>query len=204
MIRGETADDRRARLVGIAIDVIAAEGVAACTFRRLAKAAGSSTRPFTHAFGTRDALLREVALTTWDQSRVDVRRPVAGIDRPADWSCIEELIDIGMPWLPLSEHASRDERVYIEILLFSLNRPALREELLTFSYAANAQLEAIVAEGQRRGQLRTDLTAMDAVMSFLSLQEGLAITAVHEPAVLPPETIERLWQDGVRRLLMPA
>ncbi|MSO48062.1 MAG: TetR family transcriptional regulator [Thermoleophilia bacterium] len=51
----ETADQRRARLIVVARDVIAEQGVAACTFRTLAKAAGSSTRPFTHAFGTRDA-----------------------------------------------------------------------------------------------------------------------------------------------------
>ena len=57
----ETAEQRKVRLVGIARDVIARDGVAGCTFRRLAAAAGTSTRPFTHAFGTRENLLREVA-----------------------------------------------------------------------------------------------------------------------------------------------
>ncbi len=198
------AADRRARLIRVARDLIAEEGVAACTFRRLATAAGSSTRPFTHAFGTRDALLRAVALTTWDQSSVNVNAPSEVVDRPVEWDCIDELIEIGLTWLPLSAEASRDERVYVEILLFSFTRPALREELLAFSYAANAHLAAIVAEGQRRGHVRTDITASDAVMSVLSLQEGLAITAVYEPDVLGAETVDRLWRDGVRRLLTPA
>ena len=199
----ETADQRRARLIDVAREVIAEQGVAACTFRTLAKAAGTSTRPFTHAFGTRDALLRAVALTTWDDSEISVHEPITEIERPDYWNCIDELVRMGEAWLPLSDERTSGERIYIEIVMFSLNHPELRRELLSFSYAANAHVAVIIAEGQRRKQVRTDRTAHELVMSFWSYHEGLAFSSLYETEALPRELVQGLWRDGVRRLLQP-
>lgn len=195
----ESAEERRRRLVGIARDLIAEEGVSACTFRRLAAAGGTSTRPFTHAFGTRDALLRAVALSTWEDSPVDVHGEVAPADRPADWDCVEELAAIGSNWLPLTPEQTRSERVYLEIILFCLTRPDLRRELLGFSAAANRQLAAVVEEGQRRGQVRSDRSAHDLVMAFWSYHAGMALVAIYEPEEL--SDLAEVWRDGVRALL---
>ena len=199
----EAAEDRWARLVAIARDVIAEQGIAACTFRTLAKAAGTSTRPFTHAFGTRDALLRAVALTTWDSNDLSVRTPITDIERPDYWNCIDELTQLGEAWLPLSDERTSGERIYLEIVMFSLNSPELSKELLSFSYAANAHIAVIVAEGQRRQQVRSDRTVQELVMSFWSYAEGLAFTALYEPEALPRDMVSGLWRDGLRRLLQP-
>ncbi len=197
----ETGAERRARLVEIARDVIADEGIAACTFRRLAAAAGTSTRPFTHAFGTRDALLREVALSTWEDSPVDVDAAPGSFDRPADWDAIGELVDIGAGWLPLSDVQARGERVYLEIILHCMTSPPLQRELLGFSEAANRQLAALVAEAQRRGQVRDDEPAHDLVMAYWAYHAGLAVTALYEPTELPRDMVARIWASGVRALL---
>lgn len=199
----ETREERSRRLIAIARDVIATEGVAACTFRRLAAAAGTSTRPFTHAFGTRERLLRAVALATWEDSTVDIHGVGTSVERPSDWSCVEEMIAIGGQFLPVDPERARSERVYIEILMYGLCHPDLHRELLGFSEAANAQLALLVAEGQRRGQVRDDRPALDLVMAFWALHEGLAITGLYEPGPLPPALIGDLWRDGVARLLAP-
>lgn len=199
----ETKEERTRRLIAVARSLIAEEGVAACTFRRLAAAAGTSTRPFTHAFGTRERLLRAVALATWEDSTVDVHRGDGGLDRPADWSCIEELIAIGEQFLPLDPERAQSERVYIEILMYGLAHPRLHRELLGFSEVANAQLAQLISEAQRRGEIRSDRPPLDLVMAFWSLHEGLAITGLYEPEPLPPSLVEELWRDGVRRLLAP-
>ncbi len=200
---GETAEDRRARLVAIARDVIAEQGVAACTFRTLAKAAGTSTRPFTHAFGTRDALLRAVALSTWDSNDLGVRSPISEIGRPDYWSCIDELTQMGEAWLPLTDERTSGERIYLEIVMYSLSHPELSQELLSFSYAANAHIAVIIAEGQKRQQVRTDRTVQELVMAFWSYSEGLAFSALYEPQALPRDMLVGLWRDGIRRLLQP-
>lgn len=199
----ETVEQRRERLIAVARDLIAHEGVAACTFRRLAAAAGTSTRPFTHAFGTRDNLLRAVALGTWSESPIDVHSAAAVIERPADWDCVEELLEIGEHWLPLDEERALAERVYVEIQLFALNHPELHEMLLGFSFAANAVMAQLIGEGQRRGQVRTDVAADDLVMSFWGLYDGLGLTGIYEPTALPPERLQRIWRDGLGRLLRP-
>lgn len=199
----ETKEERTRRLITVARELIAKEGVAACTFRGLATAAGSSTRPFTHAFGTRERLLRAVALATWEDSAVDVHRGDGGLERPAGWSCIEELIAIGEQFLPLDPERAQSERVYIEILMYGLAHPPLHRELLGFSEAANAQLAKLVAEAQRRGEIRSDRAPLDLVLAFWSFHEGLAITSLYEPESLPPALLADLWGDGVRRLLAP-
>ena len=201
--QAETAAERRARLIAVACGVIAEEGVAACTFRRLARAAGCSTRPFTHAFGTRDGLLREVALQTWEASPFD-RSPLADPTRlPPDWDCVDELVAIGETFLPITDALRESERVYIEIVLFSLTRPALAAELLEISRAANRRVGQLIDEGRRRGQVTSAQTTGDLTMAFWALQEGLALTALYEPTELRRERISPIWRAGVAALMRP-
>jgi len=201
--RRETADERRARLVAVARDLIAAEGVAACTFRRLAQAAGCSTRPFTHAFGTRDALLREVALSTWAGSPIDVDAPADPVGAAADWDPIAELERVGAHWLPTTDARARDERVYLEIVLHCMTRPDLWREVLGFSAGANRQVALILEEGRRRGRVRDDLPVEDLVMAYWSYHAGLGLVAVYEERYLPRERIDPLWRAGLEALLAP-
>jgi AcrR family transcriptional regulator len=199
--RAETAVERRARLIGVACEVIADEGVAACTFRRLAQAAGCSTRPFTHAFGTRDGLLREVALLTWEASPFD-RAPLEDPTRlPPDWDCVAELVAIGETFLPIMDDLRQSERVYIEVVLFSLTRPALAAELLEFSRAANHRVAQLIDEGRRRGQVTSAQATEDLTMTFWALQEGLVLMALYEPAELRRERIAPIWRAGVAALM---
>jgi|GEM_PF-1622652 len=197
----ENARARKTKLIRVAFDVIATEGVSACTFRRLAEAANTSTRPFTHAFGTRAAMLREVAFSTWQRTDIDLMADAGPIERPSTWDCIDELVATGRNWLPLTPTQAQTERVYLEIVLYSLNDPVLHGELNGHSLRANAHVQALVEEGQRRGQLRSDLLAADLVMAFWSYQEGLAFCHLHEPNALSIETLARLWESGVRSLL---
>lgn len=190
----ETADERRARLVGVARDLIARDGVANCTFRRLAAAAGTSTRPFTHAFGTRDNLLREVALSTWDGSPLDVE---------SDDDVVATLVTIGEHWLPLDDERYLAERIYFEIVLFALTRPALREELMVYSTTANSRIATLIAAGQKAGRVRMDVSAEELTMAFWALQAGMAFTGLYETDALPPEMARRVWRDGVARLVRP-
>ena len=190
----ETAAERRARLVGVARELIAREGVANCTFRRLAAAAGTSTRPFTHAFGTRDNLLREVALSTWDGSPLGVE---------VDGDVIEALIAIGEHWLPLDDERLLAERIYFEIVLFALTRPALRAELTEFSTMANTGIAELIRTGQASGRIRADVPAAELTMAYWALQAGTAFTGMYETDALPRDMMERVWRDGVTRLLRP-
>ena len=199
----ETADERRERLIAVATTLIARDGVAACTFRNLASEAGCSTRPFTHAFGTRDALLREVALRTWTDAAFDYDTLDDPSELPADWDCIEDLIAIGEDFLPCSPALRESERVYIEIILHSLTQPELGEELLGFSRAANRRIVQLLEEGRRRGQVTTEQSTADLVMAFWSFQEGVAVTSLYEASELPMERVLPIWRAGVRALLRP-
>ncbi len=201
--RRETEAERRQRLIGVARGVIADEGIAACTFRRLAQAAGCSTRPFTHAFGTRNGLLRAVALSTWEGSPIDVDSPADPAGAPADWDPIAALDRVGAHWLPTTDERARAERIYLEIVLYSMSTPDLWREILGFSDGANRQVALILAEGRRRGLVRDDLPLEDLVMAYWSYHAGLGLVAVYEAAFLPRERIGELWRSGLEALLAP-
>jgi AcrR family transcriptional regulator len=196
----ETAEQRKARLVGIARAVIARDGVAGCTFRRLAAAAGTSTRPFTHAFGTRENLLREVADSLWENGPIDRDAGAGAVDDVDD--CVEELIAIGEQWLPLNRQQSVTERIYMEIVLHALKRPALHAALRRNTNIAAARAEELIAAGQARGQIRAG-SASDLAIAFWVLHAGMTFEGIHKHDVLTPETMRRIWRDAVERLLRP-
>lgn len=199
----ENADQRRARLVGVARDLIAREGIEACTFRRLAAAADTSTRPFTHAFGTRDNLLRAVALSTWDGSPIDVEGTPAPVERHDGWDCVAELVEIGEHWLPLTPTQAQAERVYLEITLYALNRPRLHAELRDRSFAANGHIANLIGHGMARGQVRADQSAMELTLGYWSLHAGLGLVGLYEATAMSTDALRATWRDGVERLLRP-
>ena len=199
----ESAGERRARLLEVATALIAREGAGACTFRNLARDAGCSTRPFTHAFGTRDALLRDVALRTWEASGFSQVLLEDPAQLPAEWDCIDEVTAIGEDFLPLSPALRESERVYIEIILYSLTRPALAEELLVVSRAANARITQLLEEGRRRGQVTTAQPTAELALAYWSFQEGVALVALYEASELSMEQVAPTWRAGIRALLRP-
>lgn len=199
----ESTEERRVRLIGVARDLIAREGVGACTFRRLAAAAGTSTRPFTHAFGSRANLLRAVALTTWDDSPIDIHAAVEPVERPADWDCIAELRAMGEHWLPLTEQAAIAERIYLEIQLFSLNQPELHAMLVEMSLEANAKIAQLLDEGKRRGQVRDDIASDELAIAYWALLDGLSVRAIYQAEPTMIDRTRRSWLDGIERLLRP-
>ena len=192
---------RRARLIGVATTVIAEEGVGSCTFRRLAEAAGTSTRPFTHMFGFREVMLAAVASESWVERAawLSVAADVPG----GDGSILAELVARGEQRLPLSPELARLERAHIELTLFSISRPALREEFLRIHRESGAHLAARIAEGQQVGQITTELSAVELGQAYIALFDGLGLLRLSLPEENSPDVLIAKWRRSVRQLMEP-
>lgn len=98
---------KRAELVAASLDVIANDGLAGATLRRIAAHVGASTGSITHYFDGRDALLVEAVRTAHEAAGVRMTRALERLDDPA--SRLEAVI---LEALPLDSHRLRDWKVW--------------------------------------------------------------------------------------------
>jgi TetR/AcrR family transcriptional regulator, transcriptional repressor of bet genes len=98
---------KRAELVDASLDVIANDGLAGATLRRIAAHMGTSTGSITHYFNGRDALLVEAVRTAHEAAGVRMTRALGILVDPA--SRLEAVV---LEALPLDSHRMREWRVW--------------------------------------------------------------------------------------------
>lgn len=163
-----TDPDRRDRLVDVAIDVIAAHGVAGTTHRRVAAAADVPLGSLTYHFTGLSELLTE-AFTRHAQRMSDVYAAhFAGVTTRA------ELLEAATALINGDAGATdRDWAVAYELYLAALRDPALREVTERWMRTSRAVLEQVVDPLTARG--------LDALI------EGLVMHTVLSTARPRPE-----------------
>lgn len=188
---------RRAQLLAVAFRVTARDGLDGLSFRALAGEAGTSTTPFTHAFGSRRRLLAEMVRATWVPDP-EVERLAALITSPVDRFFAEWATELS------DEPGQVDrDRVYYELHHRALTDPelaVLMREGDQFGFEAS---EALVDAGREQGAVRGDLPAADLVDSLYALVDGLALRRLLLDEKRPAGYRIALWEDGGRRMLAP-
>jgi AcrR family transcriptional regulator len=137
-----SVDERREELVDAAIAILAAEGLAAATTRRITDEAGLALGAFHYAFRSKDELLRAVIERLAAQiadtldglrngDRQDLQHAVEAIIRGV-WDYVEAEPDVQLAHYELTIHALRD--------------PALRE-LAAWQYDRYVEIVSHALEG---------------------------------------------------------
>lgn len=188
---------RRAQLLSVAFRVTARDGLDGLSFRALAAEAGTSTTPFTHAFGSRRRLLAEMVRATWVPDP-EVERMAGLITSPVDRFFAEWATELS------DEPGQVDrDRAYYELHHRALTDPelaVLMREGDQFGFEAS---EALVGAGREQGVVRDDLPAGDLVDSLYALVDGLALRRLLLDEKRPAGYRISLWEDGGRRMLAP-
>ena len=186
---GNESNERRDRLLEIAIELISEEGLRACTFRRLAEKAGSSTRVFTYEFESRSNLLRAVHDRLWE-----VVWP--------NWQEIGDLEDLGDPLLTYYEiclNEIEDEYIHHNNAYFELLRESAFDSeiggwVAVMDEEMFRRLSALVAAAQRKGQLAPDLDPGEIVSTLWALEDGLKIGRQNYPGYFTRKRTRRLFE----------
>lgn len=187
--------ERREALVRLAMDLIAEEGLAACTFRNLAAREGRTTRPFTYEFGSRSELLAAVAHVAWEElgfSRGNEPKP--GADPLAQ---LYELCSRAVPLTGMDDPAMR---VYTAILCHSAEDPDLGNALAEEDRAGIGDYLQLVRAAQDKGQIPKERDPEDVIAAIWALGDGLILAAVHHPDHFTPERTQRIWKQGFEAL----
>lgn len=184
---------QRNHVTDLAAQLVAREGVAALTFRRVAEAAGSSTAIVSTYFADkRDLLLSTLRAAA---SRTTVRFEAA-IAEGGDLQAGLEA------WLPLDEERLTDWRVIIAFWGVAASDPELAEVQNGHVTRARARVEKLLRQNRQSSERPSDLVRLAQQVVALTL--GIALQAVFESAGRTARVQRALLADGLSRLLATA
>lgn len=195
----ETAEkrkqDRRKALVDLALDMIAEEGLAACSFRNLAAREGRTTRRFTYEFGSMSNLLAAVYMEAWRRLGFTAGEEPAPGDDP-----LGQLFELCTRAAPIDGLEGPAMRVYTAILCHSIEDPVLRAQLAEADTTGAAGYLNLIRAAQSKGQIPADRDPDDLLAHIWALSDGLIIAAAMHPGHFTPQRLERVWTGGFETL----
>lgn len=187
--RGRPVGDREARraeLLNAAISVIAQDGFAEASLRKVAERAGCSTGAVTYYFANREEMMAAVIesqfdvfdamlrLSDDDDGKIDVR---GGLKRWQDW---------------LSSNGGGDSIANFQLLSLARHEPALAA-IYQRRYAKYREVfAAMLAKGQRQGTIRKDIPADLLADQISAMGDGWMMLFPIEPARFQPSRIKAL------------
>jgi AcrR family transcriptional regulator len=182
---------QRDHVTSLAARLVAQEGVAALTFRRVADLAGSSTAIVSTYFTDK----RDLLLSTFRAaaSRTTVRFETAINTGGTLLDCLEA-------WLPLDDDRLVDWRVIIAFWGVAVADPELAHVQDGHVSRARARVEKLLPQERHPGDDPSpDLARL--AQQIVALTLGIALQAVFEPVTSASVPQRELLADGLGRLL---
>ncbi len=165
--------DARERILEAACDLIAADGIDDVRIARVAMRAGASTALVHHYFSTREELLEQALLHSFEQAGNE--RFAGDAESPNATAALAEAIE---ECLPVPGRLERDWVLWVELWLRAAREPDLRPLAATLYARYHEWLEDVLKRGVESGefQVPTDISALtDRTMALL---DGLGLRAL--------------------------
>lgn len=193
--RGRPVGDREARraeLLDAALAVIAEEGYAGASLRKVAERAGCTTGAVTYYFANKEAMMAEVIESRFDhfdtllevQDRQDIR---AGFQLWLDW---------------MRDESSDERMAGLQLLAHARHEPALAAVYQRRYGRYRDTLTAILARQQRQGLVRDDIPAEVLSDQLCAMGDGWMMLLPIEPERFEPERV-KLLLDATMALIAP-
>jgi len=171
--------DARERILEAACDLIAADGIDDVRIARVAMRAGASTALVHHYFSTREELLEQALLHSFEQA-ADDRFADGGESSNATAALAEAIEDC----LPVPGRPERDWVLWVELWLRAAREPGLRPLAASLYARYHEWLEDVLKRGIESGEFTApdDLAVLtDRTMALL---DGLGLRALlHDPTM---------------------
>ena len=187
--------DARERILEAACDLVAAEGIDNVRIARVAMRAGASTALVHHYFSTREELLEQALLHSFEQ--VADERFAAETD--GERSATAALAAAIEECLPVPGRLERDWVLWVELWLRAAREPQLRPLAASLYQRYHEWLAAVIEAGVERGEFErpADLDVLtDRAMAML---DGLGLRALLRDPTMDIEAARR----QVAELLAP-
>lgn len=171
-------DAKRSKLLTAAISVLAQEGYAGTSLRKVAQRAGHTTGAVTYYFANKEALVLAVAEHLFDRfdTLLEARDLEAGLQRWLDWASVDADL-----WL-----------AQFQLLAAARQEPGIAD-VFQKRYARYRQIFAsILEQGQRRGTVRDDIPADLLADQLSAMADGWMVGRPIEPERFAPGRVQQL------------
>jgi AcrR family transcriptional regulator len=174
------ASDARARILEAACDLIASEGIDDVRIARVATRARASTALVHHYFSTREELLEQALIHSYETAGQERFAEDPDPD-PSPSRGLSRAIDASLPYPGAQE---RDWTLWVELWLRAVRDPDLRPLAADLYGRYREWFETFIAAGLRSGEFTSDRPAAELADLAVALVDGLGIRAlVRDPAV---------------------
>ncbi len=170
------APEARSRILEAACDLIAAEGIDEVRIARVATKAGASTSLVHHYFSTREELLEEALLHSFEQ----VGDERFGDERPehTDGNATEALARAIRECLPLPGTQERGWVLWVELWLRAVRDPELRPIANQLYRRYRDWMAGVIRSGIESGEFRTGADAEALADEAMALLDGAGVRAL--------------------------
>jgi TetR/AcrR family transcriptional regulator, transcriptional repressor of aconitase len=179
---------KRLKLLTAAISVLAQEGYAGTSLRKVGKHAGHTTGAVTYYFANKKALVIAIAEHLFDRfdTLLDANDIEEGFRRWLDWANVDADL-----WL-----------AQFQLLAVARHEPTIAK-IFQRRYARYRQIFASILEkGQKRGTVRSDIPAELLADQLSAMADGWMVGRPIEPERFEPRRVQRLL-DATINLISP-
>lgn len=171
--------ETRERILEAACDLIAADGIDDVRIARVAMRAGISTALVHHYFSTREDLLEQALMHSFEG---------AGDERfgaePSGGSATEALADAIAASLPFPGPARREWVLWVELWLRAVRDPALLPVASVLYERYRTWMEGLIEAGVKSGEFEPRLEVREIADLALALLDGAGVRAlIADPAM---------------------
>jgi len=180
-------EKRRCQIAGVALELIAREGLEATTLNRIAQEMGASIRVVTHYFADKDALLLAAYRMMAEQSREHI---AAAVERdPTD------LVGLLMALCGTDEVSLNRWKAYVAFWGKADRAPALAEEQRRASEQAQATIGKVIM-----ARHPTQAYAGHIPMELLAIVYGISVLRILDPESWNLSSVQAAVERAVRNL----
>lgn len=189
---GQRSDASRRQLVDIAIDCFALHGFQGTSIDRIARAAGVTKGALYYHFRDKEDLLLEAVKNRIGEFELHVLDAVAASDDA--FERLKRVVDACF----FTATASNHRRFIITLMVEALDtNPRLSEQFRKVLRRMRGFLADVVADGQRRGTMRTDVAPTDASALIAGTIMGAEIQHYQDPGEID---LRRVLDAHLRQL----
>src|SRR3954454_898992 len=166
-----TAPSAPERILDAACDLIAAEGIDEVRIARVAQRAGASTALVHHYFSTREELLEQALIHSFEQAGDERFQRRADAEETATQALARGLAES----LPFPGPQEREWVLWVELWLRAVREPALRPVAARLYERYRRWMAALILAGTEAGEFRSDVDVGAAADVAMALLDGTGV-----------------------------
>jgi AcrR family transcriptional regulator len=170
----------RERILEAACDLIAAQGIDDVRIARVATRAGASTALVHHYFSTREELLEEALIHSFERAGEERFGEPSEVEQTAT-EALARAID---ECLPLPGPQEREWVLWVELWLRAVREPGLRPVAARLYERYRRWMAALIRAGIQSGEFRSDVDVEAVADVAMALLDGAGVRAlIDDPAM---------------------